>query len=142
MGSFCVQRCETAQGHVQERRRRRRRRDPVDATTRQAYPPKLPAIRFEPTTQIVPDICQTIHDRSTVLHHQTSGPLRFFTQPNRHSINKNETFPRTRENLCLCSSSSVAFPSLDYANRCPLESRGKLGVVRETFHSSRFFPLR
>lgn len=37
-GSFCVQRCETAQGHVQQRRRRRR--DPVDATTRQAYPPK------------------------------------------------------------------------------------------------------
>lgn len=59
-----------------------------DRLTRQS-----PAIRFEPTTQIVPDICQTIHDRSTSPT-TTSGPLRF--SHNRHSINKNETFSHAR----------------------------------------------
>ncbi|KAK1135081.1 hypothetical protein K0M31_007852, partial [Melipona bicolor] len=39
--------------------------DPVDATQLDRLTAQSPAIRFEPATQIVPDICQTIHDRST-----------------------------------------------------------------------------
>lgn len=46
----------------------------------------------------LPDDPWQIHTGPTPVH--TSGPLRFFTQPNRHGINKNETLPLdTRESL-------------------------------------------